>query len=112
MSEDKRAMSWKQFVESDFDGRDYHFPDFDGSYNAVIACKRWNKSRNLLIYLDFEDGRKILTAAWNQTNFYGLADMPVGTEVRVSFRFSAKGTSFLCSAEQLKTHIEGKTALS
>lgn len=101
MSEVKRALGWREFVESDFDGRDYHFPDFDGTYIGTIACKRWNKSKNLLIYLDLEDGRKILTAAWNTTDFYGLADMPVGTKVRVTFRFSRKGNALLTYAEKV-----------
>ena len=95
-------MSSQQFVESGFDGRDYVFPDFEGSYDATIACKRWNKSKNLLIYLDFDDGRKIITAAWNTTNFYGLADMPVGTRVTVNFKKAKTGKSFLCGAQELQ----------
>ena len=64
--DDKRAMTWQEFVDSDFDGRAYEFPDFEGTCFATIACKRWNKSRNLLVYLDLDDGRKLLTAAWNR----------------------------------------------
>ena len=101
MSEDKRAMTWQEFVESDFDGRAYEFPDFEGTCFATIACKRWNKSRNLLVYLDLDDGRKLLTAAWNTTDFYGLADMPVGTRVKVTFRIAASGKAFLREAVQL-----------
>ena len=101
MSEDKRAMTWQEFVDSGFDGRDYAFPDFEGTFEATIACKRWNKSQNLLVYLDFDDGRQIITGAWNKNNFYGLADMPVGSRVRAVFKFSDKGMSFLRSAEQI-----------
>ena len=100
MENEKRALSWQQFVESGFDGRDYAFPDFEGAFDATIACKRWNKSKNLLIYLDFEDGRKIITAAWNTTGFYGLADMPVGTKVKITFKKAKSGKSFLCKAEK------------
>ena len=49
--DDKRAMTWQEFVDSDFDGQVYEFPDFEGTCFATIACKRWNKSRNLLVYL-------------------------------------------------------------
>lgn len=101
MNDEKRALSWNEFVASGFDGRGYEFPDFEGEYDATIACKRWNKSRNLLIYLDFDDGRKIITAAWNTTNFYGLADMPVGTKVHVTFKFARTGKSFLIAAGQI-----------
>lgn len=99
--DDKRAMTWQEFVDSDFDGRAYEFPDFEGTCFATIACKRWNKSRNLLVYLDLDDGRKLLTAAWNTTDFYGLADMPVGTRVKVTFRIAASGKAFLREAVQL-----------
>ena len=52
MDDEKKALTWQEFVDSGFDGRDYQFPDFEGTYEATIACKRWNKSRNLLVYLD------------------------------------------------------------
>ena len=101
MDDEKKALTWQEFVDSGFDGRDYQFPDFEGTYEATIACKRWNKSRNLLVYLDFDDGRKVLTAAWNTTDFFGLADMPVGTKVSVTFKTAKSGTSFLKAAEQI-----------
>lgn len=41
MEKEKRALSWQEFVDSGFDGRDYEFPDFEGTYEATIACKRW-----------------------------------------------------------------------
>ena len=101
MDDEKKALTWQEFVDSGFDGRDYQFPDFEGTYEATIACKRWNKSRNLLVYLDFDDGRKVLTAAWNTTDFFGLADMPVGRKVSVTFKTAKSGNSFLKAAEQI-----------
>lgn len=62
MENEKRALSWREFVESGFDGREYQFPDFEGTFAATIACKRWDRNKNLLVYLDFDDGRKIMTA--------------------------------------------------
>jgi hypothetical protein len=99
MEKEKRALSWQEFVDSGFDGRDYEFPDFEGTYEATIACKRWDKNRNLLAYLDFDDGRKIMTSAWSEKNYLGLADIPLNTRVSVSFQFSAKGISYLRSVE-------------
>jgi hypothetical protein len=101
MENEKRALSWREFVESGFDGREYQFPDFEGTFAATIACKRWNKSRNLLVYLDLDDGRKIITATWNKDNFFGLADMPVGTRVSVRFKTAVStGKTYLNYAEQ------------
>lgn len=39
------ALSWREFVESGFDGREYQFPDFDGTFAATIACKRMDKEQ-------------------------------------------------------------------
>ena len=98
---EKRALSWQEFFNSGFDGRDYNFPDSEGTFEATIVCKRWNKSKNLLIYLDFDDGRKVITAAWNTTNFFGLADMSVGTKVLVTFKTAKSGNAYLNAAKQV-----------
>jgi hypothetical protein len=92
MENEKRALSWREFVESGFDG-------FEGTFAATIACKRWDRNKNLLAYLDFDDGRKIMTSAWSEKNYLGLADIPLNTRVSVSFQFSAKGVSYLRSVE-------------
>lgn len=99
MENKKRALSWREFVESGFDGREYQLPDFEGTFAATIACKRWDRNKNLLAYLDFDDGRKIMTSAWSEKNYLGLADIPLNTRVSVSFQFSAKGVSYLRSVE-------------
>ena len=45
MENEKRALSWREFVESGFDGREYQFPDFEGTFarrspvNAGIGTK-------------------------------------------------------------------------
>lgn len=46
MENEKRALSWREFVESGFDGREYQFPDFEGTFAATIACKRWDRNKN------------------------------------------------------------------
>ena len=99
MENEKRALSWREFVESGFDGREYQFPDFEVTFAATIACKRWDRNKNLLAYLDFDDGRKIMTSAWSEKNYLGLADIPLNTRVSVSFQFSEKGVSYLRSVE-------------
>ena len=80
---EKRALSWQEFLDSGFDGRDYNFPDFEGTFEAEMVCKRWDKNSKLLVYLDFDDGRKIITSAWQDSNYKGLADIPFNTRVRV-----------------------------
>ena len=54
-----------------------------------------------MVYLDLDDGRKIITATWNKDNFFGLADMPVGTRVSVRFKTAVStGKTYLNYAEQ------------
>lgn len=67
MTNEKRALSWQEFLDSGFDGRDYNFPDFEGTFEAEMVCKRWDKNSKLLVYLDFDDGRKIITSAWQDS---------------------------------------------
>ena len=64
-----------------------------------MVCKRWDKNSKLLVYLDFDDGRKIITSAWQDSNYKGLADIPFNARVRVTFQYSKKGISYLRSAE-------------
>ena len=101
MSEDKRAYSWNQFVESGFDGRDYEFPAYEGEFTGTIACKRWDKRQNLLAYLNMDDGSKILTSAWQRDDYYGLGKMPIGTRVKVTFVKSANGNAYLRGVDEL-----------
>ena len=58
-----------------------------------------SKETDNFVYLDFDDGRKIITSAWQDSNYKGLADVPFNTRVRVTFQYSKKGISYLRSAE-------------
>lgn len=51
---------------------------------------------------NLDDGRKIITATWNKDNFFGLADMPVGSKVSVRFKTAVStGKTYLNYAEQV-----------
>lgn len=109
---EKRALSWQEFLDSGFDGRDYNFPDFEGTFEAEMVCKRWDKNSKLLVYLDFDDGRKIITSAWQDSNYKGLADVPFNTRVRVTFQYSKKGISYvskLLGKETIDTNTYGRS---
>ena len=101
MASDNKALSWDQFLKSGFDSSGYSFPESDDICVAVIACKRWDKHQNLIVYLDCDDGRKLTTSAWQNTNYYGLADIPVGARVQCTFRSSASGKCYLRGVELL-----------
>ena len=59
MENEKRALSWREFVESGFDGREYQFPDFEGTFAATIACKRWDRNKNLLAYRNLKQAKRL-----------------------------------------------------
>ena len=113
---EKRALSWQEFLDSGFDGRDYNFPDFEGTFEAEMVCKRWDKNSKLLVYLDFDDGRKIITSAWQDSNYKGLADIPFNTRVRVTFdQYIAQadflGRTGITTTDELLSYKADKEAL-
>ena len=95
----KKALSWQEFLKSGFDDSDYNFPDFEGALEAEIVCKRWDKGSKLLVYLNSDDGRKIITSAWQNTNYMGLHHIPTGSRIRATFQFSKNGISYLRNVE-------------
>lgn len=101
MSIDNRAMSWDEFVQSGFDGRDYEFPEMEGEFVGTIACKRWNKNNNLMVYMDMDNGDKIVTVLWPNNDFRGMADIAVEARVKVEFRRYPSGKVFVQEVEEL-----------
>ena len=97
MRKEKRALSWEEFLKSGYQDSDYRYPDFEGTYEAALVCKRWGKRNCLFVYLDMLDGRKILTAAWSDKGYLGLADMPVGSRITVTFVRASTGKTYLRS---------------
>ena len=95
MDNDKRALSWNEFVDSGFDGRDYKFPDFEGTVIVTVVCKRWGNKRNIFAYCDLDDGRKLIASAWSDKNYLGLADLPVGGNAILEFQRISNGRVYL-----------------
>lgn len=99
MNEEKRALGWREFAESDFDRSAYSFPEEDCIVEATIAAKHWGKSRNLMVYLDVADGRRLATSVWFNVHYLGLAEVPVGSEIRAEFVRNKNGRLYLRSVE-------------
>ena len=51
-----RGYSIRQFAQSDFDATGYVFPTEVGVFMAVLDCKRYGKTRNLIGYFTLENG--------------------------------------------------------
>ena len=79
-----RALSKAQFAQSGFDTSDYHFITEPGTFTAYLELKVWGK-RSLECFFTFADGRKIIACTFPEADYLGLADIPIGTNLRVTF---------------------------
>ena len=82
--EKMRALSKAQFAQSGFDTRDYHFITEPGTFTAYLELKVWGK-RSLECFFTFADGRKIISCTFPEVDYLGLADIPIGTNLRLTF---------------------------
>ena len=79
-----RALSKAQFAQSGFDTSDYHFITEPGTFTAYLELKVWGK-RSLECFFTFADGRKIIACTVPEADYLGLADIPIGTNLRLTF---------------------------
>ena len=89
---EQNALSRKQFSESGFDPTAYEFNEQPGEFVAVIDCKRWGKGKKLVTYMTFEDGRRIVAPTWPRSRYEGLADIMVGSRIRIGYLCNNSGT--------------------
>lgn len=97
---ERNVLSRRQFAASDFDTSGYSFNEEPGEFIATIDCKRWGKKK-LVTFFTFEDGRKVVAPTWPNSNYLGLADMPLGATVRLNFQHTRTGKLNLKEAEFL-----------
>ena len=98
---EKQAYSRRQFAESGFDTTDYAFNEIPGLHTATIDCKRWGKHK-LVTYFTLDDGRKVVAPTWPNSNYLGLAELPIGSKVELDFQHTRTG----------KLNLKGVTALN
>ena len=79
-----RALSKAQFAQSGFDTSDYHFITEPGTFTAYLELKVWGKC-SLECFFTFADGRKIVACTFPEADYLGLADIPAGTNLRLTF---------------------------
>ena len=79
-----RALSKAQFAQSGFDTSDYRFTTEPGTFTVYLELKVWGK-RCLECFFTFADGRKIIACTFPEADYLGLADIPIGTNLRLTF---------------------------
>ena len=72
----------------------------EGVFKARLDCKRWGKKRNVLAYFTFEDGSKIMAAAWQNTGYLGIPEIEEGAMLTLIFERAKNGISYLRKAER------------
>ena len=79
-----RALSKAQLAQSEFDIRSYHFITETGTFTVYLDLKVWGK-RCLECFFTFADGRKIVACTFPEADYLGLADIPVGSNLKLTF---------------------------
>jgi len=87
--ENIRALTKAQFAQGGFDTSDYHFITEPGSFTALLDLKVWGQ-RCLECFFTFADGRKIIACTFPEADYLGLADTPIGTNLRLTFEETAR----------------------
>ena len=78
----------------------YKTNEQDGVFKARLDCKRWGKNRNILAYFTFEDGSKVMAAAWQNTGYLGIPEIEEGAMLTLTFERAKNGISYLRKVER------------
>ena len=96
-----RAYSKRQFAMSDFDRTGYEFNETEDVFTGTIVCKKWGKKRNIVCYVDFDDGRKIICTAFQQQDDYlGLPDIELGARLEFTYQRNKRGNNKLIAVKR------------
>lgn len=75
----------------EIDFNDYSFMDEEGTFEGIIDSKNYGKKNNIIINVTLANGQKITTVAYSDTEYLGLKDIEVGSDVAVTFEKSMNG---------------------
>ena len=87
--EEKRAITKNEFIKHGYDAADYHFIEETGMFQARLDLKVWGK-RWLECFFTLSDGRKILVCTFPEVNYVGIAEIPIGSELTLTFEKTAR----------------------
>lgn len=96
-----RAYSFKQINDIRINLDDYTLMEQEGVFEAILDCKCWGKKRNIFAYLTLQDGRKVMTSAWQNTDYLGIPEIPIGALIKVTFQKAKNGISYLRNMEMI-----------
>ena len=89
---DNRALSIDQFMRSGIDTNDYKFIKTEGTFRAVLDLKVWGH-KMLKNFLTLEDGRKIIACTFSLEKYMGMAELPLGTRLELTFKEAKRSSA-------------------
>lgn len=92
--------SLRQLEEKGVCVDEYLTNDREGVFKAQLNYKRWGKKRNVLAYFTFEDGSKVMAAAWQNTGYLGIPENEEGAMLTLTFKKAKNGISYLRKVER------------
>ena len=103
---DVRAFSENQYLDvlanyPDEGFENYSLNEDEGTFEGEIVLKKWGRTRNIICFINCGECAFKCTAFQNNDNYLGLADMPMGSRVRLTFKRSKTGNNRLAAAEML-----------
>ena len=90
-----KAYSFRQMQDVGIRVDNYKANEREGVFIATLDVKRWGKGRNIVAYFTFEDGSKIMAAAWQNTGYLGIPDIEEGARLKLTFERAKNGSSYL-----------------
>ncbi len=97
-----RADSLRQMQDLGICDDDYKTNENDGVFIARLDYKRWGKNRNILGFFTFENGKKIMASAWQNTGYLGIPEIEEGVMLMLTFEKAKNGIAYLRKVERLE----------
>ena len=85
MKENIKAYSKAQIRATDFMFSNYSLIEEEGTFRAVVDNKVWGNG-NLTAFFTLEDGRMVFAAAFQDHDYLGLTEIPLGSSVELTFK--------------------------
>ena len=99
--ETKRAYSQMQFKQLELDTCEYKYNNDKGVFIATLDIKLWGKKKNLLAFFTFDNGQKVISSAPSFQDYYGIADIPIGAKLELTYTANKKGAVYLTAVREL-----------
>lgn len=85
------VMTRQEFAASDYVRNDYEYNTKIGTFEAKLVMKAEAHGKKLRVFLEFDDGRKIIAPVYWFNGYLGFREIPNGSRVRITYMERASG---------------------